>query len=131
LRSKAIDEKWKQGKINDVGHLPADWRRLPKRKKSSWRVGYKVHIGAGKGTGLAHHLEVTSANVHDVTMVPKLLTCEETQVYGDSGSLGAEKRRIQLPITSKAGKSGSGPIEDRLKAKADRSLTGSDQTPGA
>jgi hypothetical protein len=39
--------------------------------------------------------------------------------------------RIQLPITSKAGKSGTGPIEDRLNAKADRSFTGSDQTPGA
>ncbi len=42
--------------------------------------------------GLVHHLEVTDANVHDVTVVPKLLTGEETEVYDDSGYLGAEKR---------------------------------------
>ncbi len=37
-------------------------------------------------------MKVTGANVHDVTMVQKLLTGEETVVYGDSGYLGAEKR---------------------------------------
>ena len=30
--------------------------------------------------------------MHDVTVLPKLLTGEETEVYGDSGYLGAEKR---------------------------------------
>jgi len=44
-------------------------------------------------TGLAHHVEVTGANVHDVTIMPKLLIGEETQIYGDSGYLGAEKRK--------------------------------------
>ena len=43
-------------------------------------------------TGLVHHLEVTAANVHEVTVTPKLLTGEEKTVYGDSGYLGAEKR---------------------------------------
>lgn len=33
------------------------------------------------------------ANVHDVTKVPNLLTGEEDVVYGDSGYLGAEKRK--------------------------------------
>lgn len=62
------------------------------KKGNAWHFGYKAHIGVDKETGLAHHVEVTGANVHDVTMVPKLLTGEETQVYGDSGYLGAEKR---------------------------------------
>ena len=62
------------------------------KKGNTWHFGYKAHIGVDKETGLAHHVEVTGANVHDVTMMPKLLTCEETQVYGDSGYLGAEKR---------------------------------------
>lgn len=62
------------------------------KKGNAWHFGYKAHIGADKKTGLAHHVEITGANVHDVTMVPKLLTGEETQVYGDSGYLGAEKR---------------------------------------
>lgn len=62
------------------------------KKGNAWHFGYKAHIGVDKKTGLVHHVEVTGANVHDVTMVPKLLTGEETEVYGDSGYLGAEKR---------------------------------------
>ena len=62
------------------------------KKGNTWHFGYKAHIGVDKETGLAHHVEVTGANVHDVTMVPKLLTGEERQVFGDSGYLGAEKR---------------------------------------
>ncbi len=62
------------------------------KKGNAWHFGYKAHIGVDKETGLTHHVEVTSANVHDVTQMPKLLTGEETQVYGDSGYLGAEKR---------------------------------------
>lgn len=63
------------------------------KKGNAWHFGYKAHIGVDKKTGLVHHVEVTGANVHDVTMVSKLLTGEgKTQVYGDSGYLGAEKR---------------------------------------
>ena len=62
------------------------------KKGNAWHFGYKAHIGVDQKTGLVHHLEVTSANVHDVTVLPKLLTGEETEVYGDSGYLGAEKR---------------------------------------
>jgi len=62
------------------------------KKGNTWHFGYKTHIGVDQDTGLVHHLEVTSANVHDVTVTPKLLTGEESNVYGDSGYLGAEKR---------------------------------------
>ncbi len=41
---------------------------------------------------MVHHVEVTSANIHDVTMVPRLLTKSEKTIYGDSGYLGAQKR---------------------------------------
>jgi len=61
------------------------------KKGNAWHFGYKTHIGVDGETGLTHHLEVTSANIHDVTVVPKLLIGEETEVYGDSGYLGAEK----------------------------------------
>ena len=44
------------------------------KKGNAWHFGYKVHIGVDKDSGLAHTVEVTGANVHDVTMVPKLLT---------------------------------------------------------
>ena len=62
------------------------------KKGNNWYFGYKAHIGADKDTGLVHSIEVTAANVHDITIVPKLLTKEETVVYGDSGYLGVEKR---------------------------------------
>ena len=62
------------------------------KKGNAWHFGYKAHIGVDKDSGLVHSVQGTSANVHDVTMVPKLLTGEEEMVYGDSGYLGAEKR---------------------------------------
>jgi IS5 family transposase len=62
------------------------------KKGTTWHFGYKAHIGVDKETGLVHHVEVTSANVQDVTVTSRLLTGEETEVYGDSGYLGAEKR---------------------------------------
>ena len=62
------------------------------KKGNTWHFGYKAHIGVDKISGLVHHLETTAANVHDVTMVPKLLYGEEVSVHGDSGYLCAEKR---------------------------------------
>ena len=62
------------------------------KKGNTWHFGYKAHVGVDKDAGLVHHVKVTGANVHDVTMVPQLLTGEETAVYGDSDYLGAEKR---------------------------------------
>lgn len=62
------------------------------KKGNTWHFGYKAHIGVDKDSGLVHTVEVTSANVHDVTMASSLLTGEEETVYGDSGYLGAGKR---------------------------------------
>lgn len=62
------------------------------KKGNTWHFGYKAHIGVDKDSGLAHHVEATAANVHDVTVTPELLTGEEETVYGDSGYIGAEKR---------------------------------------
>jgi len=66
------------------------------KKGNTWYFGYKGHIGVDKISGLVHHVEVTSANVHDVTVVPQLLHGEEESVHGDSGYLGAEKREEAL-----------------------------------
>jgi IS5 family transposase len=74
------------------------------KKGNAWHFGYKAHIGVDRKTGLVHHLEVTSANVHDVTVVSKLLTGEETEVYGDSGYLGAEKREDAITHNSQGTK---------------------------
>lgn len=66
------------------------------KKGNTWYFGYKAHIGVDKDSGLVHTIKGSSANVHDVTMVPELLTGEETVAYGDSGYLGAEKREHAL-----------------------------------
>src|SRR5574344_1549070 len=70
------------------------------KKGNAWHFGYKAHVGVDKDSGLVHTVEVTAANVHDVTMVPKLLTGDETVVYGDSGYLGAAKREDALKKNS-------------------------------
>ena len=62
------------------------------KKGNEWKFGYKAHVGVDSESGLVHSLEVTAANVHDVTMTSELLTGEEEVVYGDSGYIGAEKR---------------------------------------
>lgn len=62
------------------------------KKGNTWYFGYKGHIGVDKISGLVHHVEVTAANVHDLTVLPNLLYGEEEIVHGDSAYLGAQKR---------------------------------------
>ena len=62
------------------------------KKGKNWHFGYKAHVGVDRDSGLTHHVKATAANVHDVTVVPELLTGEEETVHGDSGYLGAQKR---------------------------------------
>ncbi len=42
------------------------------KKGNQWHFDYKAHVCVDKDSGLVHHLEVTSANEHDVTAVSKL-----------------------------------------------------------
>ena len=49
------------------------------KKGTAWYFGYKAHIGVDKDSGLVHHVEVTSANVHDVEKTPKLMTGDESE----------------------------------------------------
>ena len=62
------------------------------KKGNEWRFGMKCHIGVDAFSGLVHTIEVTSANVHDITVAPKLIREDDDVVYGDSGYLGIEKR---------------------------------------
>jgi len=52
----------------------------------------KCHVGVDAGTGYVHTIEVTPANVHDVTVSTDLLREDDEVVYGDSDYLGIEKR---------------------------------------
>lgn len=68
------------------------------KKGNNWHFGYKAHVGVDQDSGLVHHVEVTAANVHDVSMTSRLLHGAEKEVHGDSGYLGAEKREDALTV---------------------------------
>ena len=73
------------------------------KKGTNWHFGYKAHIGVDIDTGLVHHVVATSANEHDVTVVPELMTGEEEVMQGDSAYVGAEKREGAI-VRNKQGK---------------------------
>ena len=62
------------------------------KKGNQWRFGMKCHVGVDAGTGYAHTIEVTPANIHDVTVASELVREDDEVVYSDSGYLGIEKR---------------------------------------
>ncbi len=54
--------------------------------------GMKAYIGVDADSGRVHTVVVTPANVADVTQAHALLHGEETDVFGDAGYQGVEKR---------------------------------------
>ena len=62
------------------------------KKGNQWRFGMKCPAGVDAGTGYVHRIEVTAANVHDVTVAHGLIREDDEVVYGDSAYLGFEKR---------------------------------------
>ena len=62
------------------------------KKGNQWHFGMKCHTGVDAGSGFVHTVEVTAANVHDITVAAKLLREDDEVVYGDSAYLGLEKR---------------------------------------
>lgn len=71
------------------------------KKGNEWHFGMKAHIGVDAHSGLVHTLVGTAANVHDVTQAQALLHGDETDVFGDAGYQGVEKRaeNLALPVT--------------------------------
>ena len=66
------------------------------KKGKQWHFGMKVHIGVDTQSELVHTLVGTAANVHDVTQAQALLHGDETDVFGDAGYQGVEKREEKL-----------------------------------
>ena len=62
------------------------------KKGKNWHFGYKMHAGADAGSGLVHTVELTAANVADVTMAHALVRGDDSFCYGDSGYTGVGKR---------------------------------------
>ena len=62
------------------------------KEGNEWHFGMKLHIGVDSETGVVHSVSTAPANVHDVTETPRLLHGGETQVWGDAGYQGVDKR---------------------------------------
>ena len=71
------------------------------KKGNQWHFGMKAHIGVDAQSGLVHTVIGTAANVHDLTQAQALLHGGETDVFGDAGYQGVEKREenLELPVT--------------------------------
>lgn len=62
------------------------------KKGNQWHFGMKAHIGVDAHSGLTHTVVGSAANVSDVTRAQSLLHGDETDVFGDAGYQGVEKR---------------------------------------
>jgi IS5 family transposase len=62
------------------------------KKGNNWHFGFKAHTGVDAGSGLVHTIELTPANVSDVTVAHKLVRRDDRVCYADSGYTGIGKR---------------------------------------
>lgn len=71
------------------------------KKGKQWYFGMKAHIGVDAHSGLVHTLVGTAGNVSDITQAQALLHGDETDVFGDAGYQGVEKREenLEAPVT--------------------------------
>lgn len=80
------------------------------KKGNQWHHGMKMHIGVDAESGLVHTVIGTAANVNDVTQGSSLLHGEETEMWGDAGYQGLEKReefqgkKVRVNIAMRPGK---------------------------
>jgi len=93
----------RQGTVVDATIIAApsstkneDGKRDPEmhqaKKGQQWHFGMKMHIGVDADSGLIHSADTTAANEADVAHAHELLHGQESQVHGDSGYTGLDKR---------------------------------------
>ena len=86
------------------------------KKGNEWHFGMKAHIGVDAESKMIHSIEVTPANIHDATVVDKLVRSTDEAVWGDKAYAGTKERiqsaapkaedktlhkaRINAPLTS-------------------------------
>ena len=62
------------------------------KKGQNWHFGYKAHVGVDADSGLVHTVEVTAANVSDVSLARDLVRPGDSDVWADAGYTGVAKR---------------------------------------
>jgi IS5 family transposase len=58
------------------------------RMGKQWYFGMKAHVGVDSKTKIIHTAVATADNVADSAVLPDLLNCEETRVWGDQAYRG-------------------------------------------
>lgn len=83
---------------NREGKRDEDMHQAKKGKQ--WYFGMKAHIGVDAHSGLVHTLVGTAANVSGISQAQARLHGEETDVFGDAGYQGVEKRaeHVETPV---------------------------------
>jgi transposase, IS5 family len=94
------------------------------QKGNQWYFGMKAHLGTDAGTGYAHSLAVTSANVADVTQAWCLVRPGDGVGYVDAGYQGVAKRceiigdpdlaKIEWRVASRKKTLAAKPVHDQL-----------------
>jgi len=78
---------------NKTGQRDPEMHPTATKKGNPWHHGMKMHIGVDAESGLVQSIIGTAANVNDVTQGSALLHGEETEVWGDAGYKGLDKRK--------------------------------------
>ena len=60
------------------------------RRGNDRHLGHEAHAGVDAGTGLVRTVEVTAANVSDVTVAPSLLRPDDELCYAGAGHANEE-----------------------------------------
>ncbi len=80
VTSAARRPRMREGKTSKVD---PDARFGANNERRRYEFGYKLHIAVDGGSGLVRGLEVTPANVQDVTVAADLVQGDEAAVYAD------------------------------------------------
>ncbi|MCP3025293.1 IS5 family transposase [Cupriavidus basilensis] len=67
------------------------------RKGKQYYFGMKAHIGVDADSGLVHTVIGTAAHVSEISQAHSLLHGNETDVFGDAGFVGVQKRPEAAP----------------------------------
>lgn len=89
--SQIIESPGKKSKKEDRRDKYARWTK----KNDQSHFGYKAHINADRDTKLLKDIKVTGANVHDFSMLDKVLSKRTTNaVYADKGYASPVQERL-------------------------------------
>jgi IS5 family transposase len=96
------------------------------KKGNQWYFGMKARIGVDAGTGYIHSVTATSANVHDLDEVTKLVRSDDEVVYTDAGYQGVDRRgdvvadehlsSVRWRVAPRKGTLKAMPAHDRVEA---------------